>query len=77
MIGKVVSDKMQKTAVVAISRVVKHPFYGKNIRRVKKYKAGNELGAKMGDKVRIEPSRPLSKEKHFKVVEVIEHGSAA
>lgn len=66
--GTVVSDKMEKTVVVAVKRFVKHPKYGKYMTRTKKYKAHNEVGAKMGDKVRIQETRPISKDKHFKVI---------
>ncbi|MBI5190777.1 MAG: 30S ribosomal protein S17 [Nitrospirae bacterium] len=72
-IGTVVSDKMDKTVVVAIARRIHHPLYNKTISRVTKFKAHdekNECG--MGDKVRIMESRPLSKDKHFEVVEIIE-----
>ena len=67
--GKVVSDKMQDTAVVAVSRYVKHPKYGKFIKSSKKFKAhdaGNT--AKVGDKVDIEETKPISKDKHFTLV---------
>ncbi|MFA6586051.1 MAG: 30S ribosomal protein S17 [Candidatus Paceibacterota bacterium] len=67
--GVVVSDKMDKTVVVSISRFVKHPKYGKYYKINKKYKAhdeGNEY--KIGDKVEIVETRPISKDKKFKVV---------
>lgn len=67
--GVVVSDKMTKTVVVAVKRFVKHPKYGKFLSRTKKYKAHDEAGKfKIGDKVTIEECRPISKDKHFKVV---------
>ncbi|OGK25102.1 30S ribosomal protein S17 [Candidatus Roizmanbacteria bacterium RIFCSPLOWO2_01_FULL_37_13] len=69
-IGKVVSTKMQKTAVVKVERKFRHPFYRKTIVRHKKYKAHNEdLELKDGDMVKIKESRPISKDKHFIVIE--------
>lgn len=70
LIGEVVSTKMQKTVVVLIERKFRHPFYRKVIIRHKKYKAHNEnLELAVGDVVKIEETRPISKDKHFKVVE--------
>ncbi|HEY4506341.1 MAG TPA: 30S ribosomal protein S17 [Candidatus Paceibacterota bacterium] len=66
--GVVVSDKMQKTVVVEVDRFIKHSKYGKFMRRSKKYKAHDEAGHKVGDKVTIEECRPISKDKHFKVI---------
>ena len=72
-IGKVVSDKMQKTVVVAIERLVQHPLYKKGIKRTIKFKAHDEKNeAHIGDTVKIVQTRPLSKEKCWRVVEVIE-----
>ncbi|HCU12864.1 MAG TPA: 30S ribosomal protein S17 [Gemmatimonadetes bacterium] len=72
-IGKVVSDKMAKTVVVSIERRVQHPVYGKMVRRTTKLKAHDELNeAKTGDTVRIMETRPLSKDKRWRVVEIIE-----
>jgi len=72
-IGKVVSDKMQKTVVVTQVRQVAHPLYKKYFKRTKKYVADNaDNTAKMGDTVRIMETRPLSKTKRWRVVEVIE-----
>ena len=72
-IGVVVSDKMQKTVVVAIERRMRHPVYGKMMTRTKKLKAHDEQNAaKTGDTVRIMETRPLSKDKRFRVVEIIE-----
>lgn len=71
-VGKVVSTKMNKTAAVKIERVVVHPLYKKRIRRTKIYKAHDELGVKVGDKVKIISSRPTSKDKNFKIAHVIE-----
>jgi len=67
--GVVVSDKMDKTVVVSVSRFVKHPLYGKFYKVSKKYKAHDEDNAcKVGDKVEIVETRPISKDKRFKVV---------
>ena len=72
-IGIVVSDKMDKTAVVSIERRVQHPVYGKMVRRTKKLKAHDEQNdAKTGDTVRIMETRPLSKDKRWRLVEIIE-----
>ena len=71
--GIVVSDKMQKTVVVAIERRVAHPVYGKMITRTKRLKAHDEENsAKTGDTVRIVETRPLSKDKRWRVVEIVE-----
>ena len=67
--GVVVSDKMSKTVVVEVNRYVKHPKYKKYFKISKKYKAHDEEGAKkVGDKVIIVECRPISKDKHFRVV---------
>lgn len=67
--GKVVSDKMDKTVVVSISRFIKHPLYGKFYKVSKKYKAHDEENkSKAGDTVEIIEVRPISKDKRFKVV---------
>ena len=67
--GVVVSDKMDKTVVVEVGRYVKHPKYGKFIKLRKKYKAHDgENKYKVGDKVVIEETKPLSKDKHFTVI---------
>jgi small subunit ribosomal protein S17 len=72
-VGMVVSDKMMKTVVVSIERRVQHPVYGKMVRRTKKLKAHDEENAaKTGDTVRIMETRPLSKDKRWRVVEIIE-----
>ena len=71
--GIVVSDKMQKTVVVAIERRVAHPVYGKMITRTKRLKAHDEQNsAKTGDTVRIVETRPLSKDKRWRVVEIVD-----
>jgi small subunit ribosomal protein S17 len=72
LIGTVVSDKMQKTAVVAVERYTKHPKYGKFITSTKKYKAHNEDDVfKTGDRVEIQETRPLSKDKNFTITKKI------
>ena len=72
-VGRVVSDKMNKTVVVAIEDNVKHPIYGKIIKRTLKVHAHDEANAcGVGDKVEIMETRPLSKTKRWRVVEVIE-----
>ena len=71
--GLVVSDAMEKTVVVRISSQVRHPLYGKIIRRTTRLKAHDDsFGAGVGDTVRIMETRPLSKTKRWRVVEVIE-----
>jgi small subunit ribosomal protein S17 len=67
--GVVVSDKMDKTVVVSVSRFIKHPLYGKFYKVSKKYKAHDEENKyKKGDKVEIAETRPISKDKRFKVI---------
>ena len=71
--GVVVSDKMDKTIGVAIKTKVRHPLYGKMVNRTRKFKAhdeNNECG--IGDTVKIMETRPLSKDKHWRLVEIIE-----
>ena len=71
--GIVVSDKMQKTIVVEIVRKAKHPLNGKTVNYTKKYKVHDEENkAKVGDKVLITETRPLSKDKRWRLVEVVE-----
>jgi len=72
-IGKVVSDKMEKTIVVAVETYKKHDLYHKRIKYTKKFKAHDENNqAKIGDIVKIMETRPLSKDKRFRLVEVVE-----
>jgi small subunit ribosomal protein S17 len=72
-VGLVVSDKMQKTVVVAIERRVPHPVYGKTVTRTTRLKAHDEANsAKTGDTVRIAETRPLSRDKRWRVVEIVE-----
>ena len=76
--GKVVSDKMDKTVVVAVDTPKRHPLYKKTIRRVVKYKAHDEKNqCKTGDKVKIVETRPLSKQKRWRVAEIITKGEVA
>lgn len=71
--GRVVSDKMDKTIVVSVETKVKHKLYGKRVNYSKKYKTHDENNtAKVGDVVRIQETRPLSKDKRFRLVEVVE-----
>ncbi|MCZ4064589.1 30S ribosomal protein S17 [Oxalobacter aliiformigenes] len=73
LIGKVVSDKMDKTVSVLIERRVKHPLYGKIVRRSKKYLAHDETNqAKIGDIVEIQEGRPISKNKSWVLTKVIQ-----
>jgi small subunit ribosomal protein S17 len=71
-IGIVVSDKMTKTVVVRVDRLVKHPVYRKYVKRRKKFMAHDEQGASIGDKVKIVETRPLSARKRWRVVEIIQ-----
>jgi small subunit ribosomal protein S17 len=76
-VGQVVSDKMDKTVVVAVSRVVRHPFYRKILRRITKLKAHDEKNeCKVGDRVRLIETRPISKDKHWRVAQIVERGRA-
>jgi small subunit ribosomal protein S17 len=75
LVGTVTSDKMDKTVVVTVERVTRHPLYGKVIKLSKKYKAHDENNeAKVGDTVRICECRPISKDKSFFVQEILERG---
>jgi small subunit ribosomal protein S17 len=75
LVGTVTSDKMDKTVVVSVERVTRHPLYGKIMKTNKKYKAHDENNeAKMGDTVRICECRPISKDKTFFVQEILERG---
>ena len=72
-VGVVVSDKMDKTVVVAVEQAVRHPLYGKTMRRSANFKAHDELNeCSVGDRVRIMQTRPLSKQKRWRVMEIIE-----
>ncbi|MCT4618817.1 MAG: 30S ribosomal protein S17 [Marinisporobacter sp.] len=72
-VGRVVSDKMEKTIVVAVEDFVRHPIYGKAVRRTKKFKAHDENNeCRIGDRVRIMETRPLSKDKRWRLVNIVE-----
>lgn len=72
-VGVVVSDKMEKTVVVAVADLVAHPLYGRTVKRTVTFKAHNEENqAHAGDRVRISETRPLSKDKRWRVVEILE-----
>lgn len=71
--GRVVSDKMDKTVIVAVETLVKHPLYGRIIRRTTKFKVHDEVNeCGIGDRVEMMETRPISKEKRWRVVRVIE-----
>ena len=73
VVGKVVSNKMDKTIVVAMEDSVKHPLYGKIVKRTVKFKAHDENNeCNIGDRVRVMETRPLSKDKRWRLVEIIE-----
>ena len=74
-VGLVTSDKMEKTVVVRVERLVRHPKYKRYIRRRTKFMAHNEMDAKTGDTVRIVETRPLSARKRWRVVEIIQRAS--
>lgn len=72
-VGQVTSDKMDKTIVVAITEHIKHPLYKKFVKRTVKLKAHDENNeCKIGDRVRVMETRPLSKDKHWRLVDIIE-----
>ncbi len=74
-IGTVVSDKMDKTVVVMVETLIKHPLYGKYVKRRKKYMAHDENNeCRVGDKVLIEETRPLSRRKRWRVRQILERG---
>ncbi|MGI8924540.1 MAG: 30S ribosomal protein S17 [Fimbriimonadales bacterium] len=70
--GVVVSNKMEKTVVVRVQRQVQHPLYGKTVLRSEKFKAHDEMSCDMGDFVEITETRPLSKEKRWRVSKIVE-----
>jgi small subunit ribosomal protein S17 len=75
--GTVISDKMQKTRIVRITQMSKHPKYSKITRKYNKFKVHDEQNsAKIGDTVRIEETRPLSKDKRFRLVEIVKKATA-
>ncbi|MCL5045281.1 MAG: 30S ribosomal protein S17 [Actinobacteria bacterium] len=72
-VGRVVSDKMDKTVVVAVESIVQHPLYGRRIKRTKKLKAHDEQNeAKIGDRVRVMETRPISKDKRWRVIQIVD-----
>ena len=71
-VGTVSSDKMQKTVVVRVDRLVRHPKYRRYVRRTSKFMAHDDLGATTGDRVRIVETRPLSAKKRWRVVEIVQ-----
>lgn len=72
-VGMVTSDKMDKTITVTVEDFVRHSLYGKSVKKTKKFKAHDEENAcHMGDKVRIMETRPLSKDKRWRVVDIVE-----
>jgi small subunit ribosomal protein S17 len=71
-VGAVVSDKMQKTVVVRVDRLVRHTKYRRYVRRTSKFMAHDELGATVGDKVRIVETRPMSARKRWRVIEIVQ-----
>jgi small subunit ribosomal protein S17 len=72
-VGVIVSDKMDKSIVVAVERKVKHPMYGKFVKKTSKFVAHDEKNeCKVGDTVKIEETRPLSKTKNWRLVEILE-----
>jgi len=70
--GLVVSTKMEKTVVVEIERRVQHPIYGKVVQRTKKFKAHDLIGCSEGDRVEIMETRPISKDKRWRVTQILE-----
>jgi len=76
-IGVVVKAKMQKTVVVAVERLVRHDVYRKTIKRTSTFMAHDDTGAKRGDKVRIVETRPLSKNKRWRVAEILGRAAVA
>ncbi|MBI3341512.1 30S ribosomal protein S17 [Candidatus Curtissbacteria bacterium] len=73
LIGVVISNKMQKTVVIKVSRKVKHPLYKKLINKSEKFKAHNELEVQIGDKVKIVETKPISREVYFKVEKIVKN----
>jgi len=69
--GKVVATKMAKTATVVVERILVHPIYKKRFKRVRKFQVHDELGVKIGDKVSFVTTRPISKLKKWKIIEVL------
>lgn len=77
-VGRVVSDKMDKTIVVAVETLVRHPLYQRTVRRTRKFKAHDEQNTcRIGDRVRIMETRPLSRDKRWRLMEVLERAKQA
>ncbi len=77
-VGTVLSNKMDKTVIVAVETLVKHPKFSKYIKRTKKFFAhDNENSCNVGDKVKIQETRPLSKNKRWRVIEILEKAESA
>jgi small subunit ribosomal protein S17 len=77
LLGEVISNKMQKTIVVKVERNIQHPAYKRRVKRTKKYKVHDETNqCAVGDKIRIIETRPLSREKRWRVLEVVSHAKA-
>jgi small subunit ribosomal protein S17 len=76
MIGRVVSDKMEKTVVVSVQKLRRHRLYQRTMRQTRKYMAHDEQNeCRLGDLVRIQESRPISRHKHWRIIEVIERAA--
>ncbi len=71
-VGVITSDKMQKTVVVRVDRLVRHTKYRRYVRRTSKFMAHDEMGATIGDKVRIVETRPMSARKRWRVIEIVQ-----
>lgn len=72
LVGKVMSDRMNRTVVVQVTRLVRHPTYERVMRRAEKFKADDAgLKARVGDEVRMEETRPISKDKRWRLVEIL------
>jgi small subunit ribosomal protein S17 len=71
-VGVITSDKMQKTVVVRVDRLVRHTKYRRYVRRTSKFMAHDDLGATIGDKVRIVETRPMSARKRWRVIEIVQ-----
>ncbi|OGM28079.1 30S ribosomal protein S17 [Candidatus Woesebacteria bacterium RIFCSPLOWO2_01_FULL_39_61] len=70
--GKVISKKMEKTATVAVNRVVVHPVYKKRFRKTKKYHVHDEIGVEVGQEVRFVASKPISRTKRWKIIDLVD-----
>ena len=76
LVGKVVSNRMTQTVVVEVTRLVQHPVYKRVMRRAKKFKVHDEaIKPQVGDEVRIEETRPISKDKRWRLIEIVRRGA--